>query len=114
MTTIATSKTNHHPNQYHHLKTKQKYDCFKYIETATADESFVDENSNENVIAKIAAAFYFLQNKDVHQMQTNKSLKMTKMTKKHLTYIKKTTTTKIIQTNKNINNVKFKWQTLPI
>lgn len=41
-------------------------------------------------------------------MQTNKSLKMTKMTKKAFNIQKKATTTKIIQTKKNINNVKIK------
>lgn len=55
----------------------------------------------ENVIAKIAAAFYFLQNKDVHQMQTNKSLKMTKMTKKAFNIYKEN------DNHKNYTNKKY-------
>lgn len=42
------------------------------------------------LLQKNSRGILFLANKDVHQMQTNKSLKMTKMTKKkHLTYKKK-------------------------
>lgn len=60
------------------------------------------------LLQKNSRGILFLANKDVHQMQTNKSLKMTKMTKKALNIQKKSDNHKNYTNKKNINNVKIK------